>query len=99
VIRAAALVAVVLALLGGCQVWEPSGSGRPYEDVCGETPSYCLARNCVTSVPSPRFEDCCDSYYCNCDPETHRWTGLYCDLPAPPDAAPDAAPDATPDAS
>jgi hypothetical protein len=102
-LRAAALVAVALtlSLVGGCEALDPSGSGRPYENICGTTPDRCLVRNCVTSVASPSYADCCDSFYCNCDPETHHWDGYYCDLPPPPelDAGADAGPDAMPDAS
>jgi hypothetical protein len=109
--RASALVALALAGLAGCDAVVPwHAGGREYEDICGPTPDYCLGHNCVMSTSGYiSYEDCCDSYFCNCDPKTREWEGLYCDAPpggwepdaghdAGPDAAP-AAPDAGPDAA
>jgi hypothetical protein len=63
--------------------------GGLYEDICGPMPAGCAARLCVTSIHFPSWNDCCDSYFCNCDPVTHEWGGIFCDPPPPPDAGVD----------
>jgi hypothetical protein len=65
--------------------------------VCGEAPGSCYIEYCATQVETFRYEDCCDSTTCNCNPRTRRWEIWACDPPAPPDAGvTDATFDATP---